>query len=134
MNKKMFLVAIGGKTKDGRYLPDEDIFAIAKNYNTEIYTAGIVYDFNFPSTVVGTVQKLNAELVDDKAHLYAEVNVSTDLLETARGWNVPYFFAISYQCGSALPSPYLISLATTPEPSIEGTDVISFPDLAGCLQ
>lgn len=136
MYKKMFLVAIGGKSVDGRDLPDEDIFAIAENYNPEIYTAGIVYDFNHFQNVVGTVKHLTAKMVAGKARLYAEVVVGDELLETAENWTQPYYFALAVQYGSGkpLPSPYLVNLATNPKAAFEGIDTISYSALKACMQ
>lgn len=136
MYKKMFLVAIGGKSVDGRDLPNEDIFALAENYNPEIYTAGIVYDFSHFQNVVGTVKYLTAKMVAGKARLYAEVVVSEELLETAENWTQPYYFALAVQYGSGnpLPSPYLVNLATNPKAAFEGIDTISHSALKSCMQ
>ncbi|MGO2258539.1 MAG: GPO family capsid scaffolding protein [Hafnia alvei] len=134
MYKKMFLVAIGGKSVDGRDLPNEDIFALAENYNPEIYTAGIVYDFSHFQNVVGTVKYLTAKMVAGKARLYAEVVVSEELLETAENWTQPYYFALAVQYGSGkpLPSPYLVNLATNPKAAFDGIDTISYSALKAC--
>ncbi|WP_262119925.1 GPO family capsid scaffolding protein [Serratia ficaria] len=133
MKKTLFLVAISGNTIDGRELPAADIVAIANNYDSKTYAAGIYFNFENWTSAVGTVMGLKAELVDGKAHLYAEVKVCSELLESAKGWTLPNYFAVAIQYDSSLPSPYLVGLSPTTEPVIEGTDVITFSILAGCL-
>lgn len=135
MNNKMFLVAIGGETKDGRYLSNEDILAVANNYSHEIFTARICNEFSNQHSGFGTVKALKAEMVEGKAYLYAEVSVTDELIQKAKEWASPRYFAISLHCNSeaALPNPYLFGLATTTNPAIEGTEVITLSDLVGCV-
>lgn len=134
MNNKMFLVAIGGETKDGRYLSNEDILAIAKNYSHEIFTARIAYEFSDALSNLGTVKALRAEMVEGRAYLYAEVSISNVLIQKAKEWASPHYFAISINCNSesALPNPYLFGLSTTTNPAIEGTEIITLSDLVRC--
>ncbi|OAT39939.1 hypothetical protein M988_3044 [Hafnia paralvei ATCC 29927] len=142
MYKKMFLVAIGGKSVDGRDLPNEDIFAIAENYNPELYTATIIRNLDYPraSPVLGSVKKLEAVMVAGKARLYAEIEIGSKLLEIAEEWSQPHYFAVYIahelhpKSGCGLPTPYLFNLVLDNKENFKGIDAISYPTLKACMQ
>ncbi|EPN2803302.1 GPO family capsid scaffolding protein [Serratia marcescens] len=137
MKKNRFLVAISGTTTDGRQLPVDDIFQLAKHYDPKLCAALVQEEFgSSPAFFGGEVQRLEAEMVADKAHLYAAVNVSTEFLGRAKEWVVPRVFAIAIDynsMGGLLPSPYLHALAATTHPAIKGLDVITWDALAQCV-
>lgn len=133
---KFFCVAVAGSTTDGRVIEATWLNQIAKNYNTNTYTAlGNMEHFRsvYPDGVFGTYAKVLAAKTEEieingvkKTALFVQVDAYDSLLELhQKGQKL--FTSIEVNPNFAdTGEAYLIGLAFTDSPASLGTQIMEF--------
>ena len=133
---KFFRVAVAGSTTDGRVIEATWLNQIAKNYNTDTYTAlGNLEHFRsvYPNGVFGTYAKVlaaKAEEIDingeKKVALFVQVDAYESLIELHKKGQ-KLFSSIEVNPNFAdTGQAYLIGLAFTDSPASLGTQIMEF--------
>lgn len=133
---KFFRVAVAGSTTDGRVIEATWLNQIAKNYNTETYTAlGNMEHFRsvYPDSVFGTYAKVlaaKAEEIDingeKKVALFVQVDAYESLIELHKKGQ-KLFSSIEVNPNFAdTGQAYLVGLAFTDSPASLGTQIMEF--------
>ena len=133
---KFFCVAVAGSTTDGRVIEATWLNQIAKNYNTNTYTAlGNMEHFRsvYPDGVFGTYAKVLAAKTEEieingvkKTALFVQVDAYESLLELHKKGQ-KLFTSIEVNPNFAdTGEAYLIGLAFTDSPASLGTQIMEF--------
>lgn len=119
-------VATSGRTADGRTIEAEDLKAMAKNYNPELYTAQIWLEHERYFPPLGQVVSLQAVENGDKTELFAQLAPSYEMIAmNKRGQGLFTSIEITpdfAETGEA----YLTGLAVTDSPASTGTTQLAF--------
>lgn len=119
-------VATSGRTVDGRTIKAEDLKAMAKHYNPELYTAQIWLEHNRSYPPLGQVVELDAVEKNGKTELFAKLAPSYEMIAmNKKGQGL--FTSIEITPNFAdIGEAYLTGLAVTDSPASTGTTHLAF--------
>ena len=121
-------IGLSGATIDGRKIKPEWLEEIAKNYNTDVYTAVINYEHSNYYGSFGDVVELKTEKENDKTALYAILHPNKHLVNlNAEGEKLFCSMEINLKFADTK-KPYLEGLAVTDRPASLGTQKLEFTE------